>query len=55
MYGNAGRFVVVVVVVVEIIVTPRIFSHTKLQRFSEYEYEYDNDNDNDRTGFRLVT
>ena len=46
------RVVVVVVVVVEIIVAPRILSHSKLHRFSDYDNDndddyYDNDHDND--------
>jgi len=37
----------VVVVVIEVIVVPRILSHPKLDRLSDYDYDYDNDNDND--------
>jgi len=39
------RHVVVVVVVVEVIVTPRIPSHRQARRFSDYDYDNDNDND----------
>jgi hypothetical protein len=37
---------VVVVVVIEVIVAPRILSHAKLHRCSDYD-DNDNDNDND--------
>jgi len=37
----------VVVVVIELIVAPRIFSHPRMHRFSDYDFDNDNDNDND--------
>jgi len=43
--GNAGCAVVVVVVVIEFIVVPRILSHPEWHRLSEYDYDDDNDND----------
>jgi uncharacterized protein YxeA len=42
-----GSVVVVVVVVIEVIVAFWIFSHPKLDRFSDYDNDNDNDNDND--------
>jgi hypothetical protein len=30
-----------------VIVVPRILSHPKVGRLSDYDYDYDNDNDND--------
>jgi len=34
-----------VVVVIDVIVAPRIFSRAELHRFSDYDYDNDNDND----------
>jgi hypothetical protein len=51
---RAGKWhsaVVVVVVVIEVIVAPRILSQADLQRLSDYDY--DNDNDNDCVVFNL--
>ena len=45
--ADSGIFVVVVAVVIDTIVAPRILSHPKKYRFSEYDYDNDNDNDND--------
>jgi hypothetical protein len=42
-WANTIRTVVVVVVVIDVIVAPRILSHPKSHRF--FDYDHDNDND----------
>ncbi len=39
--ADSGIFVVVVVVVIDLIVAPRILSHPKNFSFSEYDYDND--------------
>jgi len=47
--------VIVVVVVVEVIVAFRIFSHAGLHRCFDYDCDYDNDNYNDSGSMSILS